>query len=130
VPIESDNSEKDAMADEYEVNYNLRFEDPDAVHAKLVSYGRDVVSTNTVRREESEKEDERGKMPEEGRRKRWRKEAEEAQDRRAYGEIQADKGVAGLDEADEETEAAVLAKLLEGDFSDGEWEERFGNKYY
>jgi len=141
MPIESDDSEEDAMAEEYEVNYNLRFEDPDAAaRAKLVSYGRDAVSANTVRREEKSR---RKKAREEKRRKKEEEAAQRVMEKGRLKKLKTEelvekfkliKEAADLDDADEEAEAAVLAKLLDGDFSDGEWDqwmqERFGNKYY
>ena len=141
VPIESDDSEEEAMAEEYEFNYNMRFEDPDAAtRAKLVSYGRDAVSASTVRREEKSR---RKRAREEKRRKkeeeRRQREVEKGRLKKLKTEelmhkFRQVKQAAELKESDEEAEAAVLSRLLEGDFSDGEWDQwmqqRFGDKYY
>lgn len=141
MPIDSDDSESDADAEQLEHAYNLRFENPDALErAKLVSYGRDAVKDNTVRREEKSR---RKKAREE---KIKRKEEEKIQrdiEKRRLTKLKTEelmeklkkiKEAAGLDLVDEEAEADVFHKLLEGEFSDADWEEwmqqRFGDQYY
>lgn len=140
VPIESDDSEDEDIAEQYEAIYNRRFEDPDAAaRAKLVSYGRDAISENTVRRDEKSR---RKKAREEKRRKKEEAKAQLEMEKGRLKKLKTEelmekfkliKEAAEL-EGDEETEAEVLHKLLEGDFSDKEWDawmqERFGDKYY
>ncbi|KAI9891098.1 MAG: KRRI-Interacting protein 1 [Vezdaea aestivalis] len=49
-PFESDDEEEDAKADEFEVAYNLRFEDPEHSNEKLVSHARDMAARQSVRK--------------------------------------------------------------------------------
>ena len=52
-PLESDDEEDEARAEDFEEAYNLYFEDPSATNEKLVTYARDAVAGSTVRREEA-----------------------------------------------------------------------------
>ncbi|KAI5804397.1 KRI1-like family C-terminal-domain-containing protein [Geopyxis carbonaria] len=139
VAIQSDDSESDAEAEAFEHTYNMRFEDPEA-RAKLVSYGRDTVNANTVRREEKSR---RKKARDEKRKRKDEENEIRDVEKNRLRKLKTDeliekikkiKEAAGIEELDPEAEADVFSKVLEGDFSDGEWESwmqgRFGDSYY
>lgn len=44
-PLESDDEDEDAAADEWENSYNLYFEDTTGANEKIMTYARDAVST-------------------------------------------------------------------------------------
>ncbi|KAF6222840.1 hypothetical protein HO133_000891 [Letharia lupina] len=50
-PFESDDEEEDRRAELFEEAYNLRFEDPQASHEKLLSHARDAAAKYSVRKE-------------------------------------------------------------------------------
>ncbi|KAL7269199.1 Kinetochore protein Spc24 [Rhizina undulata] len=138
----SDDSEEEDKTEAFEQAYNFRFEDPNAhMRGQLVSYGRDAISANTVRREDKSG---RKKVREEKRAKKEREKEERDRERGRLKKLKTDElmekfklireaaGIHGED--DEEMEAEMLEKLLEGDWSDKEWEEwmtkRFNDSYY
>lgn len=141
VPIESDDSESDAAADDFEYNFNMRFEDPNAAErAKLATYARGTVAEQTVRREEKSR---RKKAREEKRKRKEEQKAREEEEKRRLRKLKTEemmekvkkiKEAAGLQNLDEEMELEMFHKLMEKDFSDEEWEkwmeERFNEEYY
>ncbi|RPA94724.1 Krr1-domain-containing protein [Choiromyces venosus 120613-1] len=142
-PLEDDDSEEEDRVEEFEKAYNFRFEDPDAnARGKLITYGRDAISANTVRREEiSGRKKAREKKREKQQAEKELQEKEKGRLRKLKTEELIEKfkmirEAAGLDGGrdDEEVETEVLNSLLEGDWSDEQWEEwmskKFGNSYY
>lgn len=141
--LESDDSDHEETADAFEAAYNFRFENPSVdARAVLRSYARDAVSANTVRREDKSV---RKKAREAKREKRAhekdQREREKGRLRKLKTEELMDKfklirEAAGLHDAegDEEAQAEMLEKLLEGEWSDAQWAEwmaeRFGDEYY
>lgn len=143
IPLGDDDSGEEDRIEEFEKAYNFRFEDPDAnARGKLMTYGRDAISANTVRREEiSGRKKAREKKREKQQAEKELREKEKGRLRKLKTEELMEKfkmirEAAGLDDGgdDEEVEAEVLSSLLEGDWSDEQWEEwmakKFGNSYY
>ncbi|PWW76800.1 Krr1-domain-containing protein [Tuber magnatum] len=146
-PLQDDDSEEEDRIEEFEKAYNFRFEDPDAnTRGKLVTYGRDAISANTVRREEtSGRKKAREKKREKQRAEKELREKEKGRLRKLKTDKLMEKfkmiqEAAGLDDdgaddgADDGVETEVLNNLLEGDWSDEQWGEwmakKFGNSYY
>ncbi|KAI7279459.1 hypothetical protein KC345_g5376 [Hortaea werneckii] len=135
--FDSDDSDDDRRADEFEEAYNMRFEDPSKSNEKLASFARDVGKYG-VRREEKSG---RAKARE---RERERKEAEKREREEEKARLRNLK----IEEAEEKVnrirDAAGLRgkdidldqwkDIIEGDFDDAQWDQemqrRFGDQYY
>lgn len=142
--LESDDSDHEETADAFETAYNFRFENPSVdARAVLRSYARDAVSANTVRREDKSV---RKKAREAKREKRVREKEEREREKGRLRKLKTEelmakfkmiREAAGMSEdahGDEEAQAEMLERLLEGDWSDEQWAEwmaeRFGDEYY
>ncbi|KAI1429299.1 KRI1-like family C-terminal-domain-containing protein [Xylaria sp. FL1777] len=136
-PFESDEDE-DEKADEWEVAYNMRFEDPNKSNEVLRSYARDVTTSISVRREEKtgrkrqrelekEKKDAEKKQRKEERARLRRLKIEEAEDK--LEKVKKAAGLRGKVLKDEEWQ-----KLLEAAWENDKWEEEmnkfFNDEYY
>ncbi|KAF2858271.1 Krr1-domain-containing protein [Piedraia hortae CBS 480.64] len=136
-PMESDDSEEEDRAEEFEQAWNMRFEDPMHANEKLQTFSRATVDKHSVRRKEKnarqnarDRERERkeaAKKEKEAEKARWRKlKIEEIEDK-----VNRIKATAGIDDV---ADIFQWKDLLEGDFSDKDWdkemERRFGEKYY
>ncbi|KAJ4312101.1 Kinetochore protein Spc24 [Neodidymelliopsis sp. IMI 364377] len=137
-PLESDDDEEDAAADDFEHAYNTYFEDTTGTNEKITTYARDAVAATTVRRDDGNS---RKKAREAARAKREaeRKEREEdlARLRKLKVEEMEEKvkqirkigGLSGRDFKIDEWK-----DVLEADWSDDQWdkemEKRFGESYY
>jgi protein KRI1 len=137
-PLESDDEDEDARADEYETAYNMYFETTEGANEKIVTYARDAVANTTVRREEKSG---RRKAREVARAKREmeRQEKEEGLARLRKlkiedmeGKVNQIRKIGGLKGRDFKMED--WADVLEADWSDDQWDEemrkRFGDAYY
>ncbi|KAF2688906.1 Krr1-domain-containing protein [Lentithecium fluviatile CBS 122367] len=137
-PLESDDEDYDAAAEEWENSYNLYFEDTTGANEKLVTYARDAVAKTTVRRDEQSS---RRKAREAARAKREaeRKEREDdlARLRKLKIEemeqkVQKIRETGGLKGRD--FNVAEWKEVLEADWSDDQWDremkKRFGDAYY
>jgi len=135
-PADSEDDEELAKADEFEAQYNFRFEQPGG--AQIVTHARGSAAADSMRRVETKRKDERD-------RKKARKEAEraeaEADTRRLMnlkrkqlrGRLHKIREVAG-GTMDKERLAAVLGDSLEGDFDPAEHDRQmsllFGDDFY
>lgn len=136
-PLESDDSDDDARADEFEEAYNLRFEDPAKANEKLASFARDVGKYGVRRDEKTGRAKARDREKE--RKEALKKELEEDKARlrklnieEAEEKVKKIKEAAGLRGKDVDLDA--WRGVIEGDFDDNKWEEemkrRFGEDYY
>jgi protein KRI1 len=135
-PLESDDSDDEKKADEYEHLYNLRHEDPTA-NEKLKSFSRDVgkygvrrdEKTGRAKQREREKEMKEAEKRERNEEKaRLRKlKVEEAEEK-----VKRIKEAAGL--RGKTLDLDEWRDVIEGDFDDDKWEQemkrRFGEDYY
>lgn len=137
-PLESDDDDEDAAADDFEHAYNTYFEDTTGTNEKLTTYARDAVAATTVRRDDGNS---RKKAREIARAKREaeRKEREEdlARLRRLKVEemeskVQQIRKIGGLSGRDFNIDE--WKDVLEADWSDDQWDRemsaRFGEAYY
>lgn len=137
-PLESDDEDEEAAAEEWENTYNMYFEDTSGANEKLVTYARDAVAKTTVRRDEAssrrkareaaraKREAERSQREEELARLRKLKIEEMEQ---KVKKIRETGGLKGRDFRVQEWK-----DVLEADWSDDQWDEemqkRFGDDYY
>lgn len=135
--FDSDDSEDEARAEQYETAYNLRFEDPATANEKLQSFARDVGKYGVRRDEKSGRKQARER--EQGKKGSAKREREE--DRARLRKLKIDeveekvkkiKEAAGLKGQDIDLEQ--WRDIIEGDFEDDQWDQemkqRFGDKYY
>ncbi|KAF1844574.1 Krr1-domain-containing protein [Cucurbitaria berberidis CBS 394.84] len=137
-PLESDDDEQDAAADEWEHSYNLYFEDTAGANEKIMTYARDAVASTTVRRDDASG---RRKAREMARAKREAERREKEQDLARLRKLKVDdleqkvmqiRKIGGLSGRDFKIEE--WRDVLEGDWSDEKWDaemqKRFGDAYY
>jgi protein KRI1 len=136
--LDDDDDDEFDKAEEFELKYNLRFEDPKVVNKTLMSYARDAVAERTVRREEMSsrrraRERERDKKEAE----KQEREAERARLRKLKIEeieekVKKIRDAAGL--SGKEFKIQEWADVLEADWDDDQWDremsKRFGENYY
>ena len=136
--LESDDSEDDRRAEEFEEAYNLRFEDPAKSNEKLRTHDREIAAKYSVRREETNP---RKKKRETEREKREREKQllrdEKARLRKLRIEeveekVRRIKRAAGL--KNEDIKPEDWANFVDEDWDDTQWEaemqKRFGDDYY
>ncbi|EGP86994.1 uncharacterized protein MYCGRDRAFT_85924 [Zymoseptoria tritici IPO323] len=137
-PLESDDSDEDARADEYEEAYNLRFEDPAKANEKLASFSRDVGKYGVRREEKTGRAKARDRERELKEAMKREREEDKARLRKlkieqAEEKVKRIKEAAGL-RADDVLDLAEWKEVIDGDFDDDKWEEemtrRFGEDYY
>lgn len=137
-PLESDDEDEEARAEEFEAAYNRYFEETAGANEKLVTYARDAVATTTVRRDGvSGRKKARDLAREKREAERQEREADLARLRKLKIEDMEEKvktirkigGFSGRDFRIEQ-----WSKVLEEDWSDEQWDEemrkRFGDAYY
>ena len=137
-PLESDDDDEDAAAEEWENSYNMYFEDTAGANEKLVTYARDAVAKTTVRRDGKSS---RAKAREAARSKREAERREKEADLARLRKLKIDEmeqkvqkirqtgGLKGRDFKMDEWK-----DVLEADWSDDQWDKemhkRFGDAYY
>ncbi|TKA30947.1 hypothetical protein B0A50_01915 [Salinomyces thailandicus] len=135
--FDSDDSDDERRADEFESAYNLRFEDPKTSNEKLQSFARDVGKYGVRRddksgrakaREREKEQKEAEKRVREEERARLRKlKIEEAEEK--INRIREAAGLSG-----KEVDLEQWRHIIEGDFDDAQWDDemqrRFGDQYY
>ncbi|KAF2269066.1 Krr1-domain-containing protein [Lojkania enalia] len=137
-PLESDDEDEDARAEDFENAYNMYFEDATGTNEKLVTYARDTVAATSVRRDElsgrrkareaAKAKREAEKLEREEELARLRKYKIEEMEEKVK-KIRKTAGLTGRDFKIED-----WADVLEADWSDGVWDDemqrRFGDAYY
>ncbi|KAH6654627.1 KRI1-like family-domain-containing protein [Truncatella angustata] len=136
--FDSDQEDSDGKADEWEVAYNLRFEDPSKSNEVLKSYARDVVDAKSVRRDEKsgrmkKREEERAqKEAEKQERREERNRLRNLKIEEAEAKLKQIKKAAGLSGKDLDEDEWI--KFLDDKWDNDKWEEemnrKFGDEYY
>ncbi|CAE7195632.1 hypothetical protein P3342_009921 [Pyrenophora teres f. teres] len=137
-PLDEDESDEDAAADEWENSYNLYFEDTTGANEKIMTYARDAVASTTVRRDDKSG---RRKAREAARAKREAERREKEQDLARLRKLKVEEmenkvkqirqigGLSGRDFKIDEWK-----DVLEADWSDEQWDaemqKHFGDAYY
>lgn len=135
--MESDDSEEEEIAEQFEQGFNLRFEDPTKA-AQLVGHARGAVKAMTARKDDmssrrrareakklKREEERKGREIEKGRLRALKVEE-------LMSKVKQIKEVAGL--GDEVEDPECWKELLKGEFSEDKWDEwmakKFGDDYY
>ncbi|KAH7411942.1 KRI1-like family C-terminal-domain-containing protein [Phaeosphaeria sp. MPI-PUGE-AT-0046c] len=137
-PLESDDEDEDAAADEWENSYNMYFEDTTGANEKIMTYARDAVASTTVRRDDATG---RRKARELARAKREAERREKEQDlarlrklkvEEMEQKVQQIRKIGGLSGRDFKLDE--WKDVLEAEWSDDQWDaemaKRFGESYY
>ncbi|KAH7392908.1 KRI1-like family C-terminal-domain-containing protein [Pyrenochaeta sp. MPI-SDFR-AT-0127] len=137
-PLESDDEEADAAADEWENSYNMYFENTAGTNEKIMTYARDAVASTTVRRDDVNG---RRKAREAARAKREAERRGREQDLARLRKLKVDemeqkvkqiRNIGGLSGRDFKIDE--WKDVLEADWSDDQWDaemqKRFGDAYY
>ncbi|OJD36350.1 ribosome biogenesis protein kri1 [Diplodia corticola] len=137
-PLESDSDSEDRRADEFEMAYNMRFEDPATANEKLQTFARDAVAKASVRREEkSTRQKQRDKERERKEAIKREREEDKARLRKLKIEEMEEKlnmikEAAGL--SGKEFNLDDWRDVLDADWDDDRWDQemqkRFGDNYY
>ncbi|KAK5173888.1 Kinetochore protein Spc24 [Saxophila tyrrhenica] len=137
--FDSDDSEEEKRADQFEEAYNMRFEDPKTANEKLQSFARDA-GKYSVRRDDNKSSRQRTREREREKKDAAKREREEEKARlrklkieEAEEKVKRIKEAAGLSKGDK-LDFDEWKDVIEGDFDDERWEQemerRFGDKYY
>jgi protein KRI1 len=137
-PLESDDEDEEAAAEEWENSYNLYFENNPGANEKLVTYARDAIAKTTVRRDGQSS---RQKARDAARAKREAERRNREDDLARLRKLKVDemeqkvnkiREVGGL--KGRGFSVAEWKDVLEADWSDDQWDremqKRFGDSYY
>lgn len=135
--FDSDDSDEDKRADEFEEAYNMRFEDPAMANEKLQTFARDVAKYSVRRDEATGRQKAREREREKKEAVKRERDEERARLRKlkieeAEQKVKRIREAAGLRGKD--LDLQQWRDVIEGDFNDEEWDnemkKRFGEDYY
>jgi protein KRI1 len=137
-PLNSDDEDDQALAEEFEHAYNLRFEDPEQTNKTIATHSREIIAQYSVRRKELSSR-QKARQRERDRKEDAKKERQDEKKRlRALKVSEMEQKFEKIKEAAGLHGASVKiddwTDILNGEWDDDEWatkmEERFGNDYY
>jgi len=136
--FESDESDEDHRAEQFENAYNMRFEDPQHANEKLLSHSREVAAKYSVRREDPKgrrkhREDQKTQQEaEKGQREEERARYRNLKIEEAQVKLNKFKDAAGLRR--EVVPVEEWSSFLDDGWDDEKWDQemakRFGDAYY
>ena len=135
--MESDDSEEEEIAEQFEQGFNLRFEDPTKA-AQLVGHARGAVKAMTARKDSMSSRRRARETKKLKKEEEWKEREIEKGRLRALkveelmSKVKQIKEAAGLGDRDEDSES--WKELLRGGFREDKWDEwmakKFGDDYY
>ncbi|KAK6335669.1 KRRI-Interacting protein 1 [Orbilia brochopaga] len=138
IPFESDDSEEEDVAEEFEQMYNMRFEDPTVDdRSKIITHARDIAKQKSLRREEKSR---RKKARDEKRERKQRELEEKAAEKNRLRNLRVEelekkikmvRQAGGLDLDDAADVADEKWKKFLDDAWEGDegWEQKMGELY-
>ncbi|KAF3918513.1 hypothetical protein ABW21_db0206544 [Orbilia brochopaga] len=136
IPFESDDSEEEDVAEEFEQMYNMRFEDPNIDdRSKIITHARDIAKQKSLRREEKSR---RKKARDDKKSRKEREVQEKAAEKNRLRNLRVEElekkikmvqQAGGLDDAADATSDKWKKFLDEAWEGDEGWEKKMGEVY-